>query len=540
MQQWKLYNIAEKIKTLLTKGKTLEDFKNINDKTMSTKEFTDLLFYTLHPFEIKDYVKILSPIQKAITMVIYLHGGYASEDDIINFLNRHWQEITAVSKKSFVRKPDSRLLHMNMSQKKKGLFTFVNKPDDPKMICVNDADATENTDNSDDSNQEESRPMRSRERSRKSADTDNFNPDGNNSDNSYFDMDASKEDNDDNDDLPKTRRGGRYRGKSKGESSPPLTDNSIRDTRSKKDRRPGYGYNLDEKDKQNQTNSSNYNNNDYNTINNKSNDYHYGFGRGARRFNSEPIHQNSQSSQAPVKSIGSSISMMKMNSTLILPPTQKDPPPFFSLLPSDSAIDEKKKEEIDIGTGLTSQWRWCNFSMSTAERVLFFPLSKPLESSVESVQGDPKFDFDIPDELNFDKMVIFVVEEACSRASTDPSTNSNIYGVTIDQVIEKIEKFKDKQGSFLYLPVENRVRAVLLEAKNAKIVDSILYNEKELWYSNKSKESKDDISKIHNMFKISLPKPFATLKIKDMTVTQMYEKFTQDKSFGLECTEFLP
>lgn len=540
--QWKIDNFSEKIKNLTIKGKTIDDFKDFNDKNMSTKDFLNALFYTLHPFEIKNYTKILSPTQKAITMAIYMHGGYASEGEIVDFLNRHWAEITSVSKQNFARKPDSRLLHMNMSIKKEGLYVFVKKPDNPLMIGVNNANANEaNEYVSDDSAQEDLKPMKSRERSKRSPNEDTE-ASNNNSDSSLADMYINKEDNDDDDDVKssdyqsKSRRGGRMRGRQRSDNSSSNSSGNIRETRSKKDKKSNYGYSSDEKEKQSQDNVSN--SSEYSSGNIKPNDYHYG--RGMKRFNIEPIHQTpSLSSAVPVRSVGSSINMMKINSTLILPPIQKDPIPSYSILTSKPTEGEDNEiENKDLGTGLSVNWDWCNFSMSTAERILFFPLAKPFESSVDSIQNDSRFDFNIPEHFSFEEIVVFVVDEACSRASNFNSKfDSSKCGINIDQIAEKVRDFKKKEGMFASLPLNRRVRAVLLEAKEIGLIENEFIGEKEVWFPKRMNKKENCLQ---NKFKISLPKPFSSLKIKELTISQMFERFAQDQVFGLKYSEFLP
>lgn len=540
--QWKIDNLAEKMKNLTIKGKTIDDFKDFNDKNMSSKDFLNALFYTLHPFEIKNYTKILSPTQKAITMVIYMHGGYASETQIVDFLNRHWTEITSVSKQNFARKPDSRLLHMNMSIKKEGLSVFVKKPDNPLMIGVNNANANETNEYvSDDSAQEDLKPMKSRERSKRSPNEDTE-ASNNNSDSSLADAYINKEDNDDDDDVKssdyqtKSRRGGRMRGRQRSDNSSSNSSGNIRETRSKKDKKSNYGYSSDEKEKQSQDNPSN--SSEYSSGNIKPNDYHYG--RGMKRYNIEPIHQTpSLSSSAPVRSFGSSVNMMKINSTLILPPIQKDPIPSYSILTSKSTESEdNENENKDLGTGFSVKWDWCNFSMTTAERILFFPLAKPFESSVDSIQNDSRFDFNIPDHFSFEEIVMFVVDEACSRTFSLNSTfDASKCGINIDQIAEKVRDFKKTEGMFASLPLNRRVRAVLLEAKEIGLVDSEFIGEKEIWFP---KRMKKKAKCLPNKFKISLPKPFSNLKIKELNISQMFERFAQDQVFGLKYSEFLP
>lgn len=554
MQQWKISHFGENLRTLLSKGKTQSYFKNFNDKNISSKDFTNLLFYTLHPFEIKNYAKIISPVQKAITMAIYIKGGYITESEVINFLNRHWNEITAVSKQRFSRRPDLRLLHMNMAIKKKGMVLFVKNPDDPEMIDVNNANITGNGDYaSDDSAQEEAKPMKSRERSKvsNSSSTSNFNAEANNSDSSFIDIDANKDDDDTDDMNIQAKRGGRFRGRQRYDNYISIGSNALRETRSKKDKKINI-YNSDEKEKQ--TGDSNSSSSDYNSNSAKSSDYHYGmsYGRGPRKFPTEPIHQTSSlSSMVPVKSASSSINMMKVNSTLILPPVQKIPAPSFSMpssVPSTTPLegDDNEDESGSLGTGLSVNWKWCNFSMSTAERILFFPLSKPFESSADSVQIDPKFDFDIPNHISFEEIVVFVVNEACLRASNMNSTlDAAVCGITIDQIAEKIRDFRNHEGMYFSLPLNERIRAILLEAKELKLVDHEFFAQRELWFPRKIKNNliknyKEGISKVQSKFKFSLPKPFANLKIKELTISQMYEKFSQDKTFGLKCTEFIP
>lgn len=103
----------------------------------------DEIMSTVHPFEAAGLCgpKGLSPVQKAITYVMQHRGGYASDDEILVFLRKHWSQIMQKSDRQSRQPPDKRILHINYSIQKEQRFLFVRSPTDPDMFGINTPEA---------------------------------------------------------------------------------------------------------------------------------------------------------------------------------------------------------------------------------------------------------------------------------------------------------------------------------------------------------------------------------------------------------------
>ena len=95
----------------------------------SSKE-VDILS-TLHPFEQLGICGTLSPVQKAITCAIKIHKGWANEDQILEFLIKNWDFITANTTHRYRQGPDKRMLHINFSITKDKQPLFIPHPTIP-------------------------------------------------------------------------------------------------------------------------------------------------------------------------------------------------------------------------------------------------------------------------------------------------------------------------------------------------------------------------------------------------------------------------
>lgn len=132
-------------KTSRSKRKT--NFSTFNNESENYESDDDVelnnlqnhILQTKHPFETNGLTdgKPVSIIQKVITYFINKSGGWAHERKIFQFLNENWADITQISKKRFQNKPKPRLLHINLSAKKKGQFLFVKKSPTSLMYRVN-------------------------------------------------------------------------------------------------------------------------------------------------------------------------------------------------------------------------------------------------------------------------------------------------------------------------------------------------------------------------------------------------------------------
>jgi hypothetical protein len=118
--------------------------KNTSDSEFIAKQ-TDKnsieyqIVHAKHPFEKLHFIegKTLTPSQRAITCCIQLNGGQANEDELLNFLQTNWGFIGKMNMKLPNNMPDTRILHINLAVKKKGIPLFVQKVDDPLTWVLN-------------------------------------------------------------------------------------------------------------------------------------------------------------------------------------------------------------------------------------------------------------------------------------------------------------------------------------------------------------------------------------------------------------------
>ena len=103
----------------------------------------DEILSTQHPFEVAGICgsKGLSPVQKAITYVMKNNNGYATDDEILAFLRKHWSQIMLKSDRQSRQPPDKRILHINYSIQKEQRFLFVRSPDNPNKFGINNPEA---------------------------------------------------------------------------------------------------------------------------------------------------------------------------------------------------------------------------------------------------------------------------------------------------------------------------------------------------------------------------------------------------------------
>ncbi|OHS98873.1 hypothetical protein TRFO_34825 [Tritrichomonas foetus] len=97
------------------------------------------ILQTKHPFELNGLTdgKPVSVIQKAITYFINKNKGWATEKKIFQFFIDKWIDILQISKKRFQNSPKLRLLHINLSTKKKGQYLFVRLNSSSSLYRVN-------------------------------------------------------------------------------------------------------------------------------------------------------------------------------------------------------------------------------------------------------------------------------------------------------------------------------------------------------------------------------------------------------------------
>ncbi|KAH0791065.1 hypothetical protein GPJ56_005200 [Histomonas meleagridis] len=99
-----------------------------------------------HPFELAGIpIRKLSSVQKAILYCMQIHGGYASDDQILDFLHHFWDYIISNADRQLRQFPDKRILHINYSIQKDSRFLFVRSPSDPNKWGPNTAEAPKET-----------------------------------------------------------------------------------------------------------------------------------------------------------------------------------------------------------------------------------------------------------------------------------------------------------------------------------------------------------------------------------------------------------
>lgn len=97
------------------------------------------IVHAKHPFEKRKFIesKVVTPSQRAITCCIQMNNGWASEDVLLDFLQRNWGFIGKMNIKLPNNMPDTRILHINLAVKKKNLPLFIQDPVKPLLWTVN-------------------------------------------------------------------------------------------------------------------------------------------------------------------------------------------------------------------------------------------------------------------------------------------------------------------------------------------------------------------------------------------------------------------
>lgn len=92
-----------------------------------------------HPLEKTGFFdsRTMTPSQRAIICCIQMNNGCASENDILYFVQSNWDFIGKMNARIPSSMPDSRIIHINLAIKKKGIPLFVPKEDDPTMYLFN-------------------------------------------------------------------------------------------------------------------------------------------------------------------------------------------------------------------------------------------------------------------------------------------------------------------------------------------------------------------------------------------------------------------
>lgn len=420
-QTWKLSNFKEKYQSFYVKAKDMQQIQKINFDTLDSESFIDVLFYTAHPLELKGYTNILSPVQKAITIAIYQHGGRATEDQIVDFIVSHWKDIQNVSKSGFAREPDVRLLHVNEKIKKSEAYIFIRDPKNSKYVMVNDVSR---------------RPYQKSNES-KSKDSEEK---------------------------------GKKRGRSNDEPRPMALK----------------------------------------------------FAYTSRLYEKE--HLFASNFVIPTE-LEKKITKEKKSSKLSQYHSHQDQPKLNSK-PSLSVINPAFISALDSTE--------INISMTPSEKLLCYTLPQ--------VKVNYKVDIneiEIPESLTFDEKVLHIVKMCANRNRTGNTLHD---GVTSQAIADKLRPFANDPGKFNNLPINIRVRAILLEAKQLDLVDDGYSGRQELWFWKHPQPSKPTFpcSSIENKYRLLMPKPFSWIRVREIPVNQLYEKIHHDKSFGSKLLEFVP
>jgi len=85
---------------------------------------------SLHPFEMKKNGSEFktSPIQRAIINCMEIHGGKATETQILDHVRSKWEIINKYSERTFKIEPTLRIIRLNCSIKKKSRHLFMKEP----------------------------------------------------------------------------------------------------------------------------------------------------------------------------------------------------------------------------------------------------------------------------------------------------------------------------------------------------------------------------------------------------------------------------
>lgn len=125
-----------------------DDSNDYSDESDSKEESDDnatietRIMKAKHPLEKIRFIsnKHLSPTQKAILCCMEINGGEASEADILRFLLRHWNFIKTINPRLPNNPPDTRVLHINLVVKKKGVYLFLQSKENPSVWYANTSD----------------------------------------------------------------------------------------------------------------------------------------------------------------------------------------------------------------------------------------------------------------------------------------------------------------------------------------------------------------------------------------------------------------
>ena len=91
-----------------------------------------------HPIEIKGIIdNKLTPSQRAICACLWQNNGVASETVLLSFMKQYWDLIKSLSPKLNAPTVDSRILHINLAAKKKGIPLFIPIDDTTLVFTFN-------------------------------------------------------------------------------------------------------------------------------------------------------------------------------------------------------------------------------------------------------------------------------------------------------------------------------------------------------------------------------------------------------------------
>ena len=413
MQSWKnVEQFKKKVDTLLEEGIFKEDIPKLDFDSMTSNEFIDYLFRVVHPFEQKGITKIISPVQKAMTIAIYQNNDWASEEQLVQFIAKHWDDIKFVSKQHFIRDPDFRLIHMNLAIKKNDQYLFVKSPDDPTLISVNYDDPLVN-------------PKRTYEHKSNS--------------------------NSDNEGGIKPRDRKSHRKHLSDSYDDQIEEDLFSDNEARLGKKKAAG--LKKKGKGNDSSSDEV-------------------AQGQTKANIQYTKSPSQPTE------------ILTNSMLAGGPHVV---PLINAQPGRQSFNKKSDESKDL-------------------------------INPESGLSKYLIDLDIPLNIQFQDKILYIIQKSS-------------HGLSLEQIIFLINKknISLDDGIFVNLPLKERVRAILLNFKFQSIVKEEFIRGMEVWIEKKHHCEKNPFD--HQMMHLNLPKKLPYLRIKELTISQMYEKYSQKGSF---------
>lgn len=94
---------------------------------------------TLHPFEDskKGCGKKSSPFQKALIACINENNGYATEQQLLDYVVKKWDIIVKYTPRAFISEPSIRVIRLNLSVRKKARHLFLKHPELPDTWIIN-------------------------------------------------------------------------------------------------------------------------------------------------------------------------------------------------------------------------------------------------------------------------------------------------------------------------------------------------------------------------------------------------------------------